>query len=66
MKMSKTLSDTKVNFVCPRCQQIYYQEDKGTFNSDPKKVAREAKVYKGHYHSCRKRKNNSRKGGKKV
>ena len=61
MKLTKLIDPDKVNFVCPRCQQIYYQADHEDFNSNPKAVTKDARRYKGHYHSCKKRNNQRRK-----
>lgn len=47
----------EVNFVCPRCQRVYYRADMDQFNDDRQTCVRDAKVYKKHYHSCK------RKGG---
>jgi hypothetical protein len=60
MNISKTIDPTKVNFVCPRCQRIYYQTSFEAFNKSPKAVTADARRYKAHYHSC-----NRKKGGKR-
>jgi hypothetical protein len=53
-KMVK-IDDSKANFVCPRCQRIYYQIDKATFDANPAKGTREAYEYKKYYHNCKRR-----------
>ena len=45
----------KVNFVCPRCQKVYYQADHDDFDEDRKGSVRAANAYRKYYHSCKAR-----------
>ena len=56
------IKNEKVNFVCHRCQRIYYQADVADFNEDTKRTERQAYEYKKHYHSCKKK---AKRGGRK-
>lgn len=58
------IKDNKVNFVCHRCQRVYYQAEVDDFNESPKRTERQAYEYKKHYHSCKGRKINA--GRKKA
>lgn len=69
MNLTKNIDPTKVNFVCPRCQRIYYQADIEDFNENSRKVTADAKRYKSHYHSCKRKPFNQQRkktrGGKR-
>jgi len=66
MNLSKNIREDKVNFVCPRCQKIYYQADHDDFNKDQRGVTKDARRYKSHYHSCKGTKGRKvKRGGKR-
>ena len=46
------LDDSKVSFVCKYCQRIYYQEDIGDFEEDPKRHEKRARYAYEYNHSC--------------
>jgi len=58
----RTIKEDSANFICPRCQGIYYQMPMEDFNDSPAKAEKTAREFKKYYHKCGKK----RKGGAKV
>ncbi len=52
MKLKNYLLDGYVNFVCHKCQQVYYQIPLEEYEMNAGKTTRDARKYKQYYHKC--------------